>query len=571
MGMGATNTLDRVMASVGQLESVPIRFEASLDVPNGGVLLALPALLANGLLEHTNKYFQLAKGYYGMGSIFLLLSFMALCRVKHPEQLRYCPPGEWGKLLGLDRIPEVRTLREKLSELGTNGQVEPWGAKLCEDWMGACPEASGVLYVDGHVRVYHGEQTRLPRHYVARERLCLRATTDYWVNDITGQPFFLVNQAVDPGMLKVLANEIVPRLDKEVPCQPTEEQLQADPYLHRYVMVFDREGYSPDFLKEMRDKRIACVTYHKHPKEDWPQELFQEQVVELPGGQRVEMKLAELGVMLSNGMWVREIRRLGEGGHQTSILATDYKSWLDQVSVRMFSRWTQENFFRYMREHYSLDRLVDYKTEALDDTIRLVNPAYRELDSKVKSKAALLGRKLAVFGAMTLQGNIEPQVVERFEREKAELDLEIAKLKEELEEYKVQRKAAPRHITAGQLAEKDKFNRLTHKTKHFVDIIKMVAYRAETAMVNIVREVMSREYDARSLLRDIYQMEADLVPDPSKGTLTVSLHHMTTQSADQTVRHLCEELTATETVFPGTNLTMVYRLGPSQNPRDQEV
>lgn len=83
--------------------------------------------------------------------------------------------------------------------------------------MAASPEAAAVLYVDGHVRVYHGAQTRLPKHYVARERLCLRATADYWVNAMDGQPFFVVSQAVDPGLLQVLEKQIVPRLAREVP------------------------------------------------------------------------------------------------------------------------------------------------------------------------------------------------------------------------------------------------------------------------------------------------------------------------------------------------------------------
>lgn len=113
MGMGATNTLERMAASVGQLNAVEPSFVACMDVPNAGVLCALPALLVSGLLSHAEKRFQLPRGYYRLDSIFLLLAFMALSRIKKVEDLRYCPPGEWGKMLGLDRIPEVKTLREK--------------------------------------------------------------------------------------------------------------------------------------------------------------------------------------------------------------------------------------------------------------------------------------------------------------------------------------------------------------------------------------------------------------------------------------------------------------------------
>ena len=96
----------------------------------------------------------------------------------HIESLRYCPPGEWGPLLGLDRIPEAKTLRRKLRALTSSGQGQQWASALSRDWMAMFPETTGVLYVDGHVRVYTGSQTELPRHYVARQQLCLRATTD---------------------------------------------------------------------------------------------------------------------------------------------------------------------------------------------------------------------------------------------------------------------------------------------------------------------------------------------------------------------------------------------------------
>ena len=250
MGMGATDTLGRMMASLGKMVEAPIQFEPAVDVVNGGVLLSLPALMANGLLRHTYELFRLPPGFYGMASIFLLLAMMALCRLKHPEGLRYCAPGERGKLLGLDRAPEVKTLRRKVKILSGLQQTETRRAQLCEQWMSGPNEDSFVLYVDGHVRVYHGKQTQLPRHYVARERLCLRGTTDYWVNEMEGQPLLVINKPVDPGLLRVMREQVVPRLLHDVAHQPSEQQLDQDRLLHRFTIVFDREGYSPEFLKQ---------------------------------------------------------------------------------------------------------------------------------------------------------------------------------------------------------------------------------------------------------------------------------------------------------------------------------
>ena len=349
--------------------------------------------------------------------------------------------GEWGKLLGLDRIPEVRTVRKKLALLADQQQAQAWSAELCAQWMGEDPEQAAVLYVDGHVRVYHGHQTALPRHYVARQKLCLRATTDYWVNAMDGQPFFLLNQAVDPGMLQVLEHQIVPRLEKEIPNQPTPEQLEADAKLHRFTLVFDREGYSPEFFRAMKAKRIACLTYHKYPGEDWrPEEFFPCQVP-LSSGACVEMLLAERGTFLGGKVWVREIRKLTESGHQTSVLSTDYRSDPGPVAAAMFARWSQENFFRYMREHYGLDSLVDYALAEIPDTTKVVNPEYRRLDGQVRSKQGHLTRKLAAFSALGLKGEIEPKKVAPFEQKKAALQEQIEGLTQELEELKAQRKA----------------------------------------------------------------------------------------------------------------------------------
>ena len=561
MGVGAADVEGRLAASVGELGAVAPAFTAALDVPNGGLLCALPALLAVGLLEGVERHLQLPKGYYGLDSLLMLLAFMALARLESIESLRYCAPGEWGKLLGLDRVPEVRTLRAKIQLLAQADAPGQWSAALCERWMAAAPEQAGVLYVDGHVRVYNGSQTQLPRHYVARQRLCLRATTDYWVNAMDGQPFFVVNQVIDPGLIQVIEQEIVPRIEQRLPVQPDRDALEADPLQHRFTLVFDREGYSPEFLRRMKQQRIACLSYHKSPGEDWSEQAFAPAQVHLPSGEVVTMDLAERGTCLSNGLWVRELRKRSERGHQTAILCTDYRSAAAPLAMAMFARWSQENFFKYAREHFSLDRLVDYRTEAISEPLRVVNPDYRHLDGQVRSATGKLTRRLAKFAAMTLEEPIEPKHVEPFVRRKAALQEEIETLQHQLDALKAKRQDTPHHITVDELPEEARFRQLSTHSKHLLDTIKMVAYRAETAMATSLREHLKRPDEARRLLRALYTTDADLLPDPDAGTLTVRLHHSANAATDQVIEKLCEDLNATETVFPRTNLRLLLRLG----------
>ena len=505
------------------------------------------------------------EGFYPLESIFLLLALMALGRIPSLESLRYVAPGEWGKLIGLDRIPEVRTLRHKLSKLcSQRGRAERWSGLLAKQWMeGEAHSSAGVFYADGHVRLYHGKLTALPRRYVARERLCLRGTTDYWINAMDGRPFFMVSYPVDPGLLNVLEHNIVPRLRAEAPGQPSKEQLAADPLLNRFCIVFDREGYSPDFFARMKEQRIAVLTYHKYPGGPWPEEEFRTQSVSLVNGEVVELQLAERGVRLSNDLWVREVRQRAQSGAQSSILSTDYRSDLRRVAAAMFARWCQENFFRYMRQHYNLDRLAEYGVEPLPDTTRVINPPWRAFDSQIRSQNALLSRQRARFAEIQLAQHLEPEQVQAYELGKGQLQQAIEKRCQEIEQLKTQRKAVPKYILVKDLPEQDRFQQLRAEKKHFLDTIKLIAYRAETALAQLARDKMHRLDDGRSLIRQVFRTEVDLIPDHQKKTLTVRLHPLTAEVHDEVVKYLCEELTFTETVFPSTDLRLVFEIAGS--------
>jgi hypothetical protein len=585
MGTACTRPDERVLASFGLLNGAPTRFETCRDVSCGGVLCALPALGENGLFRHIHCCLSQLRGYYTTLHVIVLLAYMALCRIKTIEQLQYQPPGELGKLLGLDRVPEVRCLRRKLAALSGDDGPQKWAGLLSRDWLEAAPDLAGALYVDGHVRLYHGGLTALPKRYVARQRLCLRGTTDYWVNDVLGQPFFAVSRPIDHGLLEALRTDIVPRLLQEVPGQPSAAELQADRYRSRFVILFDREGYSPEFFKEMwQTHRIACITYHKYPKDDWPTAEFVETETTLPGGESVSLKLAERGTWIGDrkrGLWVREVRKLTTSGHQVSLISTAYAESAREDSVRLFSRWSQENFFHYMMQHFAIDLLNEYGTEEILETRRpVVNPRWRDLDRQKRSVKAKLIHRQARFAALTLHPESDETALAQWEKRKAELVEEIEQFEHQLEGIDGQLRTTPSHLDWDKLPETEKFQRLAPGRKQLVDTVKMIAYRAETALASIVREELARADDARSLVRDLFSSEADLSPDPKNGVLEVQVHPMSNPRANRAVAHLLEHLNAVAFRYPGTNLQLVYsiagvaqtpELAPDQNPANQEV
>jgi hypothetical protein len=572
MGKACTNELERVLASRTGT-NCPINFATQIDLSKAGVLLSLPALLSNGLLLHTEG-FRSISGYYPLESVFMSLAFLSLLRVKTLAQSGNVSAGELGRALGLDRIPEVKTLRERIANFCDTGNVQEWALGLSRTWMGNQPELAGVAYIDGHVNIYYGRQTQMPKRYVSRLRLCMSGSTDYYVNDAIGQPFFVVSKEVNGNMIETIKDEIVPQLSKDIPNQPDATELGSNPLLCRYMMVFDRECTSSEFFYMLWQQRIAICTYKKNVKDKWGDEEFMEHEGTGPNGEKAKVMLAERGVQLEfqkkNGgtggdgkvkFWAREIRKKSEQGHQTAIITTNFVMDILLIGLYMFARWSQENFFKYMIENFGIDTLVSYLKTNVSDTVQLVNPQYRETEAEQKKLNSKLNTLKSKFASLVLESEvIEENKMKRFLKKKTGLREDIELLEKEIEGVKEKKSTLKRKITYAELPDKDKFTNAINERKHFLDTIKMIAYRAETAMANMIKKDMSHQDHARVLLKKIYSSDANIKPDYQKKILTVELHRLNTWKEDGIVQKLCDELNLSETVFPGTDLVIFYKL-----------
>jgi hypothetical protein len=440
--------------------------------------------------------------------------------------------------------------------MAATGNPGAWMKELSKTWMEDDPAEAGYLYVDGHVRVYSGDKANLPHRYVSRDRLCLRGTTDYWVNDALGRPFFVVSKAVTEGLADSLLKDIVPELLTSVPKQPTLEELNNDPCLHRFVIVFDREGATYSLLEELWHQRIGALTYRKNVKDVWPENEFLEHDVTIPGGGSTRMKLAMRETHLSAGtssLPVTEVRRLTQTGHQTAIITTAKKLGNTVIASRMFSRWCQENFFAYMMQHFDIDGLVDYGSESLPGTLSVINPVWRTLDKEVK-KTRQAERKLQAELAKQSMGNGKDI------QKKAELVEAIQAVQTELARLRAERKEAPKKVTINCLPEAQRPTQLSPLNKTLTDTVKMIAYRAETAMVSILRRYLNKEDEARALVRELFVSSGDIEPDEIAGTLTIRIHRMASPVHDRAVAGLLEELNQQEFSHPETGAKMIYAL-----------
>ncbi|GHT40177.1 hypothetical protein FACS189437_05420 [Bacteroidia bacterium] len=564
MGMAATRVEERVSRAFGLDVAPVIRFETCQSLPGGGVLFLLPFLLECGLLSYRNHYEQ-RSGYYSFDTLIITLAFLYLLRIKNPEQTKLHNPGELGKLVGYDRIPEIKKLRGMIKELTDKGKCSDWGKSLSREWIE--DEAPELYYIDGHVQVYHGYLAHLGKKHVSRQRLCLPGMMEFWVNDRSGLPFFFITAQVNEKMIAMLEDEIVPKLLELHPVSSElQQKMDSNPDYPRFTLVFDREAYSLDFFQRLWDKhRIAILTYRKNVKDTWHEALFEDETVETRMGE-VTMKLHEQ-VLVRDECPMREVRKLSGNGHQTSIVTSNRIWSIALIACLMFGRWVQENFFRYMRQEYAFDKIIQYAIDNIDSNITVVNREYSNITYKIKKKRETLARRKAKLYDME-QHNPAQENQETAEKEagkwikkQLELSEQIKQIEVEIEKLIAHRKQIPYKIPLSKMPEDTRYNKLNQESKHFQNIIKMICYRAETAFANSLAPHYKRSFDEiRTLVKAIINQTVDLLPDYQKNEMNITLYPLANQRSNQAVKNIIETINFNNTIYPGTNLVMKFKI-----------
>ena len=475
---------------------------------------------------------------------------MAISRIKNPEQLKNSPPGELGKLLGIDRVPEVGHFRKKLKQVIDQGRTDEFHTRLFQSWVTQMPEM--FFYIDGHVRVYHGQKANLTKRFVSREKLCLSGTTEFWVNDQAGMPLMVVTGELNEK-LKEGIEIIIEKLKKEIPA-PTDTN---QPY---FTLVFDRESYEPKWFFHLWEKhRVAIISYRKNVKDKWDDYVFISTDTQMFNN-NVTMRLCETGTLL-DGRWFREVRKLSENGYQTSIITTHPTLLMQLIAGKMFSRWTQENFFKYMLENFEFDRMIEYGTEEIDQKRTIVNPEYRKLSNQLKKTREKKSRLEAkVYKKIESENDKTIEEVKNDIVNTSDLIEKINAFNNEIDVLLKERSKKPSRINLSEMPQEQRYNKLKQESKKYKNAILMLAYRAETALFNIIKEFFKgAENNGRMLLKEIFSSDADMIPDYQNKTLTIVLHSLSTPRANEAVIKLCELLNQTETIYPYSDLKMIFK------------
>jgi transposase len=547
---------DRLLARLGRLEDAVPLFDDHASLPHAGVLLAVPLLAGHGLIEAFTKVYGscLAPAFYGLRTTAVVLFLTALLRIKRPEHLKEKSPWDLGAIVGLDRMPEVKTVQRKFTVLVAMKRGKQLMDELARQRIAWDQDRVAFLYVDGHVREYHGKSplfsAKKPQRQVATP-----AVTDTWVHDARGEPLLVVTSEVNAHLTQIL----------EVVLADVRRVIGDQ---RRITLIFDRGGFSATLFARLIAQGCDIITYRKGKSGKQPKRCFTTEREVIDGLER-EYELCDrprvrVGVLPAEGkrkkrgkgragkryLWMREVRVLREDERQTSILTNRQDLSAVTVAYRMFNRWRQENYFKYMGEEFALDALVEYGTQELPESTDHPNPQWLRVTRRLKEARAEVSRLRCELGKDAACNDEAARPTMRgFKIAHAELRKKLADAETHVARLLEQRGKLPKRIPATDRVA------LKSEKKLLADAIKMAAYQVETELLGLLQDHYARSRDeGRTLLHAAFASSAQL--EVAEGELRVTIARQSSPHRTAALAALCKQLDALAVPFPGTNLRL---------------
>jgi hypothetical protein len=276
----------------------------------------------------------------------------------------------------------------------------------------------------------------------------------------------------------------------------------------------------------------------------------------------VDYRLHDQPVRFLKGkLRLRQVTRLCDDGHQTQVITSRSDLSDIEVAYRMFERWRQENFFKYMREEFLLDALVDYRIEPEDPTRTIPNPERRELDKEIRAARADLAKLEREYGAAAADNAEQRRPTMRgFKIAHGKLGKQLRAARANVARLFERRRDVLKRIEVRDLSERAVVKLATER-KHLTDIIKMIAYQAESDLLALLRPHYARaDQEGRTLLHELFTSAGDI--HVSDGELQITLAPLSSPHRTHAAQALCEKLDQTSTTFPGSRLRLRFAVRP---------
>jgi transposase len=429
---------------------------------------------------------------FGWEQTLATVIFCFALRFRSIEDFKNVRREDLGIVLGEAEAPTVLTLRGKIKALAESVDPLSISRELFRRYLSLEPVWEGLYYLDGHFCPYYGQHPT-PRGWDAKRRLAVKGHTDVYVHDARGRALFFFSQPLNDSLARAIPVAV--------------EEIRRAHGPGPFTLVFDRGGYSGDAFRFLQEQGIGFITYLKgrQARRRYPRKQFRSGWFRFEGRRHV-YRLFEKKTRISRAGSIRTVIFLGDDGHQIPVLTNlSTSSKAAKVVHCLRLRWRQENDFKYLRDNYAIDQIVQYGADQETQDRRITNPRRKALKEQVR----LLSQQVQILEAQlgrALDSNDERRrpSARGIKIAHGRLRSEIARKRQALTRLENRLRRTPGQISAKAV---DKTRSLLREDRRLVvNALKVAALNAEKLLVRQFDQTYKQPKDAFSVLRSLLHL-----------------------------------------------------------------
>jgi transposase len=464
-------------------------------------------------------------------STVFALGFASMEQAKHPDR------AQVGPLAGIEVLPELRTLRPRLSAIAD--RCDPLGLQraFAAAMLAADPCTSGVYFIDEHFVPYTG---KLPvgKGWNTKRRHAEPGRVDTTVADAAGRAVCFT--AGEPAGLSVSLPATLAEL-KKVTGDTT-----------RIMLGFDRGGAYPSVFTACRDAGVDWITYRRG-KPAAPTALPVHTAL-TRGGKTTEICYTDEAVTIDDYGTCRQVTLFEHGRPVLQILTSDTTACPGALVWFARARWRIENLYKYL-DFYGIDYLADYTATIDTNTRPVANPARAAARDHLKHLHAERDQQRQRIGAAHTDRTpplaaLNHQL-DSTQRKIHQLDKQITAAENTL-------KTIPAKLPAN-IIDPDA-RRAVHRASRrgLQMVLRLLAANAEHWLAHHLNVYLQDPDEYRATTRNLLHLAGTITYHPT--SIHVELHQPTTPRLTRTLTLLLHEINNTPPHIPGDPRPITYTI-----------
>lgn len=434
--------------------------------------------------------------WFGWADTLAMIVFCFALRFRSIEDFKNGRRRELGALIGKEEAPSVLSLRAKIKALTESIDPIAVSQALFRRYLTLEPVWEGLYYIDGHFCPYFGSQPT-PRGWDAKRRLAVPGHTDVYIHDAKGRALFFFSQPLNDSLARAIPAAV--------------EQIRLAHGPAAFTLVFDRGGYSGKAFRFLEEQGIGFITYLKGRKAQrrYPLKQFRNSWFAFEE-RRHHYRVFEKKTRVGGAGAIRTIIFIGNEGHQVPVLTNLAPAATPARVVHCLRlRWRQENDFKYLRDHYAIDQIIQYGADEEIEDRRIPNPRRKAVKERIRDLAKELQLREARLGRALNDNDERRRPTSRgIKIAHGPLRRQIASTRQALTRLENRLKRTPAKISA---ATNGKTRSLLREDRRLlVNIIKIAACNAEKLLVRTFNQAYDQPKDVFSVFRSLLHLPGSI-------------------------------------------------------------